>query len=126
MLNVLDNFNNILSLLDKLIDLLIKFCNSIKTKPTPNSTAEKIRKKKVNDNIFKLSYDKPKNKVNMYKVIQSSSAVKSKCNDVLVFINMLKNKIKKKIIIVLKSPHNKLKIKIIYQSTRKNQLIHLP
>ena len=34
---------------------VIKCCSSNRTRPTPNSTAEKIRKKKVNDNRFKLS-----------------------------------------------------------------------
>ena len=32
---------------------------SIITKPTPNSTAEKIKKKNVSERRFKLSYDSP-------------------------------------------------------------------
>jgi hypothetical protein len=32
------------------------------TKPTPNSTAEKIRKKNVKARTFKLSYTRPTNK----------------------------------------------------------------
>ena len=33
------------------------------TKPTPNSTAEKIKKKNVNERRFKLSYDSPTTRV---------------------------------------------------------------
>lgn len=40
---------------DKFIDLKNMFCTSIITKPSPNSTADKIKKKKVSDNRFKLS-----------------------------------------------------------------------
>jgi hypothetical protein len=45
---------------------------------TSNSTAEKIKKKNVNDRIFKLSLTSPTNNTIAYKVIQSNSAVNSK------------------------------------------------
>ena len=48
---------------------------SIITRPTANSTAEKIKKKKVKETRFKLSYDNPTTNVKAYKVIQMSSAV---------------------------------------------------
>ena len=48
---------------------------SIMTKPTANSTAEKIKKKNVKETRFRLSYDNPTINVKAYKVIQISSAV---------------------------------------------------
>lgn len=36
-------------------------CKSNNTRPIPNSIAEKIKKKKVNESIFKLSYTRPTN-----------------------------------------------------------------
>ena len=83
-------------------------CNNNKTKPIPNSMAEKIKKKKVNDNIFKLSYTRPTNKTIAYKVIQRSSAVSNKCKAVLVFISKLPSIKKKNINKVFKSPKNKI------------------
>lgn len=71
------------------------FWNKSKTRPIPNSIAEKTKKKKVKDKIFKLSKIKPKNNVIAYKVIQRISAVNNKWRAVLVFIKIL-NKIKKK------------------------------
>ena len=71
-------------------------------KPRPNSTADKIKKKNVNDSILRLSNTRPMNKHVMYKVIHKSSAVNNKCNAVLTFnailINMIKNKINIKFI----------------------------
>ena len=49
------NFNGLLFESFKLIDLKIMCCTSIITSPKPNSTAERIKKKKVNDRMFKLS-----------------------------------------------------------------------
>ena len=48
------------------------------TRPIPNSTADKTRKKNVRDKKLTLSYRKPIDKDNIYKVIQSISAVNSK------------------------------------------------
>ena len=57
-----------------------KVCwNKIRTSPTLNSTAERIRKKKVNETKFKLSKKKPNSKVKAYKVIQINSAVNRRC-----------------------------------------------
>jgi hypothetical protein len=83
-------------------------CNRSNTRPTPNSIAEKIRKKNVNDSIFKLSYTRPTNRTMEYKVIQSNSAVSNKCRAVLVLINKLPKIKKKKINKVFKSPKNKI------------------
>lgn len=71
------------------------FWKSNKTRPIPNSIAEKTKKKNVKDNIFKLSKIKPTNKTIAYKEIHKISAVKSKWRAVLVFMKTL-NKIKKK------------------------------
>lgn len=83
-------------------------CSNSKTKPTPNSIAEKMRKKNVRDSIFKLSYTSPTNKTIEYRVIQSNSAVNNKCNAVFVLINKLPRIKKKKINKVFKSPKNKI------------------
>lgn len=77
------------------MDRVIIFWNNNKTKPIPNSIAEKTKKKKVKDKIFKLSYTNPINKTIAYKVIHNNSAVNNKCKEVLVLIKIL-NKIKKK------------------------------
>jgi hypothetical protein len=83
-------------------------CRSSKTRPTPNSIAEKMRKKNVRDRIFRLSYTSPTNKTMEYSVIQRSSAVNNKCNAVFVLINKLPRIKKKKINRVFKSPKNKI------------------
>ena len=64
------------------------------TKPTPNSTAEKIRKKNVSDIRLFVSYITPIRRVKAYRVIQRSSAVSSKCMDVLVLVKRVLNKIR--------------------------------
>lgn len=46
------------------MDRNIKFCKSINIRPIPNSTADKIKKKKVSDNKFVLLKTKPIIKVN--------------------------------------------------------------
>ena len=58
--------------------------NSINTNPTPNSTADKIKKKNVSERKFKLSKINPISNVSAYKVIQTSSAVNKRCNAELV------------------------------------------
>ena len=59
-------------------------CINIITKPTANSTAEKIKKKNVKETKLRLSYDKPTMSVRAYRVIQISSAVSNRCNEVFV------------------------------------------
>ena len=76
------------------------------TNPTPNSTAENIKKKNVKESKFKLSYTMPINNVKAYKVIQRSSAVNNRCNDVLTLIIKVLSNIKKRIINKLISPKN--------------------
>ena len=73
-----------------------KFCINKITRPTANSIADKTKKKKVNDKIFKLSYKRPTTKVIPYKTIQMSSAVKSRCRAVFVLIKTLNRSNKKK------------------------------
>lgn len=72
------------------------------TRPIPNSTADKTRKKNVRDRKLTLSYKKPMDKDNIYKVIQSISAVNSRCRAVLTFIiivtSIRKNSIENKLI----------------------------
>ena len=72
--------------------------------PRPNSTADKIKKKKVNDNMFRLSNTRPINKHVIYKVIHSNSAVSSRCSAVLTFSAILMNIIKNRINIKFISP----------------------
>lgn len=73
-------------------------------KPKPNSTADKIRKKNVKDNILRLSKIKPINKHNMYNVIHNNSAVNNKCSAVFTFKAILVNIIKKITKTKFKSP----------------------
>ena len=72
------------------------------TNPIPNSTADKTKKKKVNDNKFTLSYRNPTESTIIYKVIQRSSAVSNKCNALETLFAILniskKNKTKYKLI----------------------------
>lgn len=49
------NFNGLLLESFKLIERKMICCTSMITNPKPNSTAERIKKKNVKDNIFKLS-----------------------------------------------------------------------
>lgn len=66
------------------------FCKSIITRPIPNSTAERTKKKKVNDNKLILSYKNPTDKTIIYKVIHNNSAVKSKCKALETLFAILK------------------------------------
>lgn len=77
------------------------------TKPTANSTAEKIKKKNVRETKFRLSYDNPTIKVKAYKVIQMSSAVSKRWSEVLVWVIKVLDSIKNKINKRFKSPKNK-------------------
>jgi hypothetical protein len=83
-------------------------CKRIRTRPTPNSIAEKMRKKKVRESIFKLSYANPTNRTIAYNVIQSNSAVSNKCKAVLVLINKLPKIRKNSTNKVFRSPKNKI------------------
>ena len=78
----------------KLVDLKNTFCSKIITKPIPNSTADKTRKKKVSDNKLTLSETYPMAKTTMYSVIQSNSAVNSRWS-AFVTLNEILNSIKK-------------------------------
>lgn len=89
---------------DKLKDLKKIFWTNINIKPKPNSTADNIKKKNVNDSKFKLLNTKPIIKEAAYKVIHNSSAVNNKCRAVFTFITMLAMKKKKMSNIVFKSP----------------------
>jgi len=102
--NLLENFKKLVSLSVKLIDLVIIFWKSKRTRPIPNSIAEKTKKKNVKANMFKLSYTNPINKTTLYKVIHNNSAISNKCIAVLVFIIILKNISKKKRSKMFKSP----------------------
>jgi len=78
----------------RLVDLRKTFCIKISTKPIPNSTAESTRKKNVRDIKFILSKRVPKLKTIKYKVIQSNSAVKRRCNAVVTLILILEKRMK--------------------------------
>lgn len=95
-LNLFKNFKKLTSWSFKLIERFIIFWNNKSIKPTPNSIAEKTKKKKVNDSILRLSLNKPIIKTIEYKVIHNNSAVNNKCKAVLVFIRILKIIKKKK------------------------------
>jgi hypothetical protein len=105
-----ENLNEFWVLSARLKDLSIIFCTSIKIRPNPNSTADKIKKKKVRESRFKLSNISPIIKEAAYNVIHNNSAVKSKCRAVLTFIAILAIKKKNINIIIFRSP-----ILIIYK-----------
>ena len=65
------------------------FCTKIITRPTPNSTADKTRKKNVKDKKFALSYKIPRDRTKTYKVIHKISAVNSKWRAELTLIDIL-------------------------------------
>ena len=87
-------------------DLKKIFWISIITRPIPNSTADKTKKKKVNDNRLILSLKKPILNTMIYNVIQRSSAVNSKCNAFETLLEILTNNKKNKIKYKLASPIN--------------------
>jgi len=57
--NLVENLNEFCVLSDKLKERSIIFWTNISINPNPNSTADNMRKKKVNDNKFKLSNIRP-------------------------------------------------------------------
>ena len=89
-----------------------KCCKSIRTNPTENSTAEKIKKKNVSDRRFKLSYIKPTSKVSAYSVIHTNSAVKSRCKAVFTWVVSVVRSTKVRIITRFMSPKNKINVKL--------------
>lgn len=97
-------------LTSKLRVLVIRCCKSIITKPTPNSAAEKIKKKKDKDKMLRLSNARPIIKTNPYKVIHNNSAVKRRCSEVLGFVNNVLNRNKNRVKKTFISPRNKIKI----------------
>jgi hypothetical protein len=88
----------------KFIERNKTFCTNIITKPKPNSTADKIRKKNVSESRFKLSKTNPLIKVSTYKVIHKNSAVSKRCKEVFTLIVILAKSIKNKRIIKFISP----------------------
>ena len=73
------------------------FCINIITRPIPNSTADRTKKKKVRESKLELSYIKPIDNTTIYKVIHRSSAVNNKWREFDMLFVILKN-IKKKTI----------------------------
>ena len=67
--------NLVFELKKKFNDLNIFFWIIIKIKPNDTSTAEKIKKKKINDNMFKSSNKNDIIKANIYKLIQKNSEI---------------------------------------------------
>lgn len=98
----------------KLIVRVSRCCISIITKPTANSTAEKIKKKNVKETRFKLSYDNPTINVKAYRVIQMSSAVSRRWSEVFVWVIKVLESIKNKINKRFKSPKNKTNLEYLY------------
>jgi len=72
------------------------FCINNKTNPIPSSIAENINEKKVKESIEMLLKIKPMKKKKTYNVIQKSSAVRSRCNEVFELTIILKIIRKKK------------------------------
>lgn len=89
------------------------FWTNIITNPTPNSTAERIKKKKVKDTRFTLFSKIPIVRTSVYNVIQSNSAVRSKCKDVFTLTTIVKKSNINKITIKFNSPVNTI-YKFIY------------
>lgn len=115
----LTNLKILFSFSYKLKERVKRCCNNNKINPTPNSIAEKIKKKNVRDKRFKLSYNRPINKVMTYKVIHNNSAVKSRCSAVLVVLKKVLNNKKNNNIKVFKSPRNKIRIDYFQYLTSK-------
>ena len=105
--NLNENFKEFVFVSFKLIDLIIMCCTSIIIRPNPNSTADKIKKKNVKDSILRLSNTSPRTSTIIYKVIQSNSAVNSRCSAVFMFNAILANIMKNNINTKFKSPSTK-------------------
>ena len=72
-------------------DLFKIFWNNKIIKPILNSIAEKIKKKNVKDNTFKLLKMIPISKTIVYKIIHNNSAISNKFKDEFVLISILMN-----------------------------------
>ena len=103
------NLDGILPDTSKLRVRVIKCCISSSTSPTPNSTAENIKKKNVRESRLRLLYTRPTSRVSAYKVIQSNSAVSNRCKEVLVLVIRVLKMSKKRANRILISPKNKIK-----------------
>jgi len=95
------------------------FWHRINTNPTPNSTAEKTRKKKLNESTLRLSKQYPKSIAIPYKVIHRISAIINKCKEVFEFKRILKN------ININKQNNKEISFKIIFFINRLDWLIKL-
>lgn len=102
------NLKTLVSLSLNVIVRLKRCCKSKRTKPTPNSIAEKIKKKKVKESILRLSKINPIYNTITYNVIHKSSAVNNKCNAEFTPINIVEINMKKKRKKIFKSPKNKI------------------
>ena len=97
------------------------YCINIITRPSANSAAENIKKKKVSDSTLTLSNINPTNKTIIYNDIHISSAVRSKCRAVFTLSSIVKKKQKNNNITRFKSPNTILlkvskneKIKLLF------------
>ena len=93
------------------VDLRKIFWINIVISPIPNSTADSTRKKNVSDSNPALSNKNPVDKTNTYRVIQSSSAVRSRWRALETLKAILK-----------KTKKNKTKYKFISPINTKNYL----
>lgn len=67
------------------------FCIDKRSKPIPNSIAEKMRKKKVKEIKFMSSIAYPTKSVNAYNITHSISAVNNKCKKEMMLVERLKS-----------------------------------
>jgi hypothetical protein len=104
-LNRVENLCEFLLIVFRYIDLSSICCTNIMTNPNANSTAEKIKKKNVNESRLTLSKIKPIKSTIIYKDIHNNSAVNNKCNAVFTFKTIVMKKIKNKINTRFKSPN---------------------
>ena len=82
------------------------FCSKIITNPIPNSTADKTKKKKVNERRLILSANNPTERTITYRVIHNNSATNNKCKELEILKEMLKRIKKKRTKYMLTSPTN--------------------
>lgn len=80
--NLWENLVKLTGLSLSLIERSNKFCINMITSPNPNSTAEKIRRKKVKERIERLSVEYATKRDITYRLIHKNSAVNNKCRAV--------------------------------------------
>ena len=107
------------------IDLYNKNCTKTIISPILNSTAEKIKKKNVNDNILMLSNRNPTKIETLYKDIHTISAVNKRERDVELLIMNENSIIKMDIINKFKSPIKICFIKFINNYSFKLFILNL-